>query len=150
MDIHIITFKCGNTEYGLDINKMDCIIKIPNITKLPNSPDYLAGIINLRGTIVPIIDFRMICSSSNTYEIHENCKIIVCNLNNKVGFIIDEINQILNKKDAKIQKPDVLRDLGFLDGILEHGDMLINIVNPDIMMQSLTELNSMESNNEIS
>ena len=56
--IQLVSFELDGEEYGIDVLTVREIIRMPSITKMPNTPDYVDGIINLRGTVVPIISLR--------------------------------------------------------------------------------------------
>ncbi|RJP61399.1 MAG: purine-binding chemotaxis protein CheW, partial [Ignavibacteriales bacterium] len=57
--LQLVSFKIGKEEFGVDILKVQEIIKIISITKVPNSPHFVEGVINLRGRVIPIIDLRV-------------------------------------------------------------------------------------------
>ena len=93
--LQLVTFKLGNEEFGLDILKVKEIIKPVAITKMPNSPYYVEGVINLRGEVIPVINLR---KRLNLAENEQNSKtrIIVIETNKKTtGFIVDEVNEVL-------------------------------------------------------
>ncbi len=102
--LQLVTFEIGEEEYAIDILKVQEINKQLEITQLPNAPYYVKGIINLRGTVLPIVDLRTklgIPPKENDSE----TRIIVVELNDsKIGFIVDKVNEVL-RIPASITEP---------------------------------------------
>ena len=93
--IQLVTFKLDKEEYGVDIFKVREINKMMQITKVPNSPSFVEGVVNLRGKVTPVIDLRArlgLMQSVNT----EKTSIIVAELSRAtVGMIVDEVREVL-------------------------------------------------------
>ncbi len=102
--LQLVTFEIGEEEYAIDILKVQEINKQLEITQIPNAPYYVKGIINLRGTVLPIVDLRTklgITPKENDSE----TRIIVVELNDsKIGFIVDKVNEVL-RIPASITEP---------------------------------------------
>lgn len=103
-----VGFKLGNQRFGLDINHVAGIINYVNASKVPNSPHYLEGLINVRGNIIPVISLRKRFSISDS--ISENSQVILYYLNgNEIGFLVDEANQVIKiHSDAIEDAPPIL------------------------------------------
>lgn len=100
-----VIFKLGNEHYGMDIMHVKEITENKETTKIPNSPDFIDGVINLRGRIVPVINLKKRFGLKNT-EIKENSRIIIVTMGEKlVGFIIDDASQVMSIKDEEIESP---------------------------------------------
>jgi len=93
--LQLVSYRIGNEEFGTDILKVREIIRTVVITKVPNSPDYIEGVINLRGKVIPIINLRTklgVSAKENDY----NTRIIVVELRNTtIGFIVDSVSEVL-------------------------------------------------------
>ena len=93
--LELVSFKIGNEEFGVDISNVKEIIKMLQITKVPNSPDFVEGVINLRGRVIPVIDLRSKLQIEKKKE-DKDTRIIVVELNdNTVGFIVDAVKEVL-------------------------------------------------------
>lgn len=93
--LQLVSFKIGNEEFGVDILNVQEINKMTQITKVPNAPDFVEGVINLRGRIIPVIDLRTRLKLERK-EHDKDTRIIVVDLNNKtVGFIVDAVREVL-------------------------------------------------------
>jgi purine-binding chemotaxis protein CheW len=93
--LELVSFKIGNEEFGVDISNVKEIIKMLQITKVPNSPDFVEGVINLRGKVIPVIDLRSRLHMEKRKQ-DKDTRIIVVELNNSiVGFIVDAVSEVL-------------------------------------------------------
>ncbi|MGE5364567.1 MAG: chemotaxis protein CheW [Bacteroidota bacterium] len=93
--LQLVSFRIENEEFGVDILKVQEIIRMIQITKVPNSPEFVEGVINLRGRVIPIISLRTKLGLSRI-EQDKNTRTIVVDLHGKtIGFIVDEVNEVL-------------------------------------------------------
>lgn len=114
-DIHIITFKINNTQYGIDIKQIQEVIKIPEkITKLYKCRNHVIGIFNIRNKIIPLIDLKFILTEE-IYKLSTDSRVIIVENNGKfIGFLVDEISQVLNKNDVEIDNCNNELSKGFI------------------------------------
>ncbi len=93
--LQLVTFKLDVEEFGIDILRVQEIIRIMNITKVPNSPEFVEGVINLRGRVIPVVNLRKRLFLPHI-EKDNKTRVIVVELSDKtVGFIVDEVNEVL-------------------------------------------------------
>jgi len=111
-----LTFKLAEEQYGLEIHKVIEIIGMQDITPVPRTPDYLRGVINLRGIIHPVIDLKQKFGMGMTRETELTCIIVVTvNRDNKqeqIGIIVDEVLEV-----EDINEQDIEQSTGFGQGI---------------------------------
>ncbi|RUM56986.1 MAG: hypothetical protein DSY40_01365 [Nautilia sp.] len=99
----IAVFKIGNEEYAFDIEEVQEIIRYDEITPVPESPDFIEGILNLRGAVISIVNLPERLGFEK--NITDKTKIIVCAVKNeKIGFIVDDVSEILFVEDEYISK----------------------------------------------
>lgn len=93
--LQLVSFNINEEEFGLDILKVQEINRMVEITRVPNTPDFVVGVINLRGKVIPIIDLRArLGMPDKVYD--KDTRIIVVELEGKViGFIVDKVNEVL-------------------------------------------------------
>ncbi len=93
--LQLVTFNIGKEEFGVDILNVQEINRMTHITKVPNAPYYVEGVINLRGRVIPVIDLRLkLKIEKKDYD--KNTRIIVVEVDNKtIGFIVDSVNEVL-------------------------------------------------------
>ena len=103
--LQLVSFKIGDEEFGIDILKVHEINRMMNITKVPNAPYYVDGVVNLRGRVIPVINLR-IKLAMDRKEYDRNTRIIVVELGGKtIGFIVDEVSEVLRIPMSITEKP---------------------------------------------
>ncbi|MBZ2174097.1 chemotaxis protein CheW [Schnuerera sp. xch1] len=98
-----VVFNLGKEEFGIDIMKVKEIIPYKESTNVPKTPDFIDGIINYRGGVIPIINLKK-RFDMNTTEITKETRIIVINLEDKeIGFVVDQASQTIRLNDDNIE-----------------------------------------------
>jgi purine-binding chemotaxis protein CheW len=129
-----LTFRLGDEEYGVEILKVQEIKGYSAITPIPNTPSYIKGVMNLRGTIVPVLDLRARFGMSQT-EYTPFTVIIVVTVGPKVmGLVVDAVSDVLDIPRENVQAtPDFGSqvDARYLDGMAKAGDKLVVLLDID-------------------
>ncbi|TZE83584.1 chemotaxis protein CheW [Calorimonas adulescens] len=116
----VVVFKLQGEEYCIDIMKVMEIIRMQEIVKLPDTPDFVEGVVNLRGKIIPVIDLKKRFHLEGK-EISEETRIIITDTDGKtVGFIVDNVTEVLrlNEDDIEPINTDVVGiDKDYIAGI---------------------------------
>jgi purine-binding chemotaxis protein CheW len=103
--LQLVSFKIGAEEFGIDILKVNEINRMMTLTKVPNAPSFVDGVVNLRGRVIPVINLRTKLSLPKK-EYDRNSRIIVVELENKtIGFIVDEVSEVLRIPVNITEKP---------------------------------------------
>ncbi|MCX6169886.1 MAG: chemotaxis protein CheW [Ignavibacteriales bacterium] len=93
--LQLVSFKIANEEFGIDILNVQEINKMTQVTKVPNSPEFVEGVINLRGRVIPVVNLRVKMDLPNR-EYDKDTRIIVVDLTGKtVGFLVDSVSEVL-------------------------------------------------------
>ena len=104
-DLHLVGFRIGRETFGVPINLVHEIVRVPEITSVPDAPDYVEGVINLRGKIVSIIDLRKRFAEREIMR-HKKNRILVAELEGKmVGLIVDAASEVLKIPRSEIEAP---------------------------------------------
>ncbi|MBP7936009.1 MAG: purine-binding chemotaxis protein CheW [Phycisphaerae bacterium] len=114
-----LTFKLDNEEYGVEILKVREIMGLLDITKVPQTPDFVEGVINLRGKVIPVIDLRAKFDLPRTEYNDQTC-IIVVDVGTMIGIIVDTVNEVNDIPVENIEPPPQLDgtvDTGFILGM---------------------------------
>ena len=132
MEHQIVVFELAKEYYGLDIGAVEGIIKMQTITSMPQSPDYVEGITNLRGVVVPVIDLRRRFTLP-AQEWTRDTRIVVVFMNGiKVGMIVDGVSQVLRITDEAIEPPPPIvttAHSAFIKGIAKLESQLIILLD---------------------
>ena len=143
-DLYML-FMRNNQKYALSSKYITEIIEILPITKVPFLPDYMKGIINLRSTIIPVMDARM-RFGMNPIEYNERtCIIIIENDINKIGLIVDAVNEVLTIPSEKImeatsEKEDIKNS--FVNGISQINKEIQLILDCDSLVNIVGDINN--------
>jgi purine-binding chemotaxis protein CheW len=129
-----LAFHLDDEEYALDIKQISEIIKVREFTEIPRSPEFVLGIISLRGVVVPVFDLR--CRLNlGAAEITSTSRIVVCQSGDvKVGLLVDSINQVVNLDNDEVEPPP-----GVLSGL--DREMVFGIGRYEGRMVILLQLN---------
>ncbi len=102
-----LTFVLCGEEYGIEILKVREIIGIMNITPVPQTPEYIKGVINLRGKVIPVIDLRLKFGFQKAEYTKETCIIVVEVRNILTGIIVDTVSEVLDVSSKELESsPD--------------------------------------------
>jgi len=134
---HLVLFKLGGEEFGVDINEVREIIKFENVTRIPNTASYILGAINLRGAIITVIDLAMKLGIAPKSP-DKNTRIIVMEIgSNTVGMVVDSATEVLRLKGDQVQPtPTIIGskfqsnvNANFIDGIGTLKDRMIILLD---------------------
>lgn len=143
--IQLVTFKLGEEEFGVDILKVQEIIRMMPITKVPNSPSFVEGVINLRGKVIPVIDMRKRFGMSTSAHSSQT-RIEVMDLQGQiVGFVVDAVSEVLRISESTIEPPPpVVAGIGseYMRGVGKLEDRLLILLDLDKLL-SEAELSSL-------
>lgn len=133
-EIQMIVFQLGNEEYAVPITCVQEIIMPQVPTRIPKSPSYVEGVINLRGHIIPIVDGRkkFHMDSVNKHSSNE-ARIMVVNVDNEIiGLTVDAVSEVVHLQTDEIEPPpiDMGEDNDFLWGVGKLKNRLLILLNP--------------------
>ncbi|HBH04925.1 MAG TPA: chemotaxis protein CheW [Candidatus Rokubacteria bacterium] len=133
-----LTFALGEEEYGVEILKVQEIKGYPVITPIPNTPPHVKGVMNLRGTIIPVVDLRMRLGMAEAQSTRCTVIVVVKVGSKTVGLVMDSVSDVLDIPKADIQAtPDfgAAVDTGFISGMAKAGDRVIVLLDIDTVLR---------------
>ena len=128
MEQQLVIFELANEFYGINIAVVESIIKIQGITQLPQTPAYVKGVTNLRGSVLPVIDLRSRFALAAKEDTRQTRIIIVTMGKIKVGVVVDGVSEVLRVPDELIEPlPPMVNSVNsaFLKGIVRLEERLI-------------------------
>ncbi|KUG27919.1 positive regulator of chea protein activity (chew) [hydrocarbon metagenome] len=135
--MQLVTFSIGEEEFGVDILKVQEIIRMMEITKVPRAPDFVEGVINLRGKVIPIIDLRKRFGLS-TRDHDKHTRIIVIEINNMiVGFVVDSVSEVLRIPSNTVEPPPPVvsgLESEYISGVGKLEDRLLILLDLDRLL----------------
>lgn len=136
--LQLVSFKVGNEEFGIDILKVQEINKMLHITKVPNAPDFVEGVVNLRGRIIPVIDLRKRLSMEKKEHDNKTRIVVVDIAGSIIGFIVDEVNEVLRiGKDIIEAPPELVSrvESDFITSVAKLEDRIIILLDLDHLLK---------------
>ena len=134
-----LTFTLGDEEYGIDILKVQEIRGYDAVTKIANSPDFIKGVINMRGIIVPIIDMRLKFHLGQV-EYNEFTVVIILNISGRiVGVVVDGVSDVIALRGEQVRPaPEfgAVLDTAYIDGLATLDERMIIMVDIERLMTS--------------
>lgn len=130
--VQLVTFTIDNEEYAVNIADVIEIIRLPKVQPLPKSPDFMKGIINLRGTVVPIVDIR---TRFNLQSVNDNAlkrTIIVKVDEQKIGMIVDSVSKVIRINSDEIKEPPQFTSVigsEYIEGVIMLQERMIILLN---------------------
>ena len=136
-ELKLIIFKLGREEYGMDILRVQEIKRMMGITRVPSTPTFIRGVINLRGSVLPVIDLRTRLGLAEN-DLTEAARIIVVLVNDGiVGFIVDEVVEVTTINTQDVEAAQTLSSglsADFITGIAKADNRLYIMLNPDAIV----------------
>lgn len=135
----LVSFVVEREEFGVDILKVQEIIRTVEITRVPKLPEFVEGVINLRGKIVPVIDLRKRFAIPEKKHDNET-RIIVVELPDKVvGFLVDKVKEVIRVEKSIIEPPPELTtniNANYITGVAKLQDRLLILLDLDKVLSS--------------
>jgi purine-binding chemotaxis protein CheW len=133
-----LTFKLGREEYAIEILRVQEIRGHSRITPIPNTPDYVKGVINLRGTVVPVVDLRRRLGMPETSDMRFSAIVVVTVGTKIVGLFVDEVSDVVDIPHAEVQAPPEFgaqADTRLIAGLVHVGERLIVLLSLDTILR---------------
>ena len=114
-ELHIVGFQVGRETYGVPITSLHEIVRVPEITAVPDAPDYLEGVINLRGKIVSVMDLRKRFGDKQAKAKRQNRILVVEHSGKLAGLIVDSASEVLKIAGEDVEPPPAVFQEGGLN-----------------------------------
>jgi purine-binding chemotaxis protein CheW len=137
-ELHLVGFRVGRETFGVPIHLVHEIVRVPEITAVPDAPEYIEGVINLRGKIVSIIDLRKRFGEKQLTSDRKN-RVMVVEVEKKlVGLIVDSASEVLKIPQGEVDiPPNVFEegDLNYVTGVGKLKGRLIILIDLNKILQ---------------
>ena len=131
-ELQLVAFKLGREEYGISILQVQEIKRMTEITRVPHTPDYLKGVMNLRGSVLPVFDLKKrLDLPDNAYS--DDARIVIVKVDEvTLGVIVDAVSEVLTIGQENIEPPQVVAGgviANYLSGIGKINDRLLILLD---------------------
>lgn len=143
----VVVFQCGNEEYAVPIEHVVSIEKLEQVNPIPHLPNYLIGLMKIRGELVPIIDFEEIlyhCSGVN----YENARVVTMHTQDmSIGILVKEAKEILDIATDDLKQIGLVNytKTQYFTAVANLENRMITIVDPSILVRSLEGIKDIQS-----
>lgn len=138
-----LTFRLSDELFAANVAKVHEILEIPRITKVPGSPDYMRGVINLRGNVLPVVDTRVKFSLPTAQDTVDSVIIVlsleVADQALVTGAIVDSVQEVLDIDEKEVQPaPEIGSKYKseFIEGMVKYEDQFIMLLNLDLVFST--------------
>ena len=139
----LVAFFLANEEYGVPIIQVQEVIRKPDITRIPGMPDFIDGVINLRGKIIPIIDLRKRFGLANKEDTDKTRIIVTKATDQIIGLVVDGVSEVVHLNDEQIEPiPQSIAsiDAEYLSGVGKLAKRLIILLNLEKLLSDLERI----------
>jgi purine-binding chemotaxis protein CheW len=131
-ELHIVGFQVGRETFGVPISQVHEIVRVPEITSVPDAPEAVIGVMNLRGKIVPVVDLRRRFGAAPEEFTRKN-RVVVAEVDGKlVGLVVDSASEVLKLAPSDVQPGNSMfqeQDLNYITGVGKLRERLIILVD---------------------
>jgi len=126
--MQVVVFKVNEEQFAVEASKVQSINDMMEITKVPKSADYIKGLINLRGTIISLLDINLLLDIEKCDGAQEN--IIILNMKEEfVGVTVDQVDEVLEIEEELIEKVEMDRKKAYIKGVINFKDRIITLID---------------------
>lgn len=132
-----LTFRLGDETYGIEIRHVREIIGIQKITEVPEMPDFICGVINLRGQVIPVMDVRTRFKMSRRDYDDRTCVIVVEVQDSTMGLVVDTVSEVADIPDTEVQPPPKVNKAAssrYIKGMGKTGDEVKILLDADKLL----------------
>lgn len=131
--MQVVVFKLGNEHFAIETSIVQAINDMMKVTKVPKAPEYINGLINLRGNIISLLNINLLMGVKDNTENQEN--IIIVNIQDEqVGISVDEVNEVFEINDKLIKKFDERTEKPYRKGVINLNDQIITLLDTEKLM----------------
>lgn len=136
-ELQLVTFELADEEFAIDILRVQEINRILEITAIPRSPEWISGVVNLRGKIIPVIDLRKRFGLPPAEQTRDSRVVVVEVADKTLGFLVDQVNEVLRIAASTVEPPPPMVagvDSRFIQGVGKRGDRLFILLDLDQLL----------------
>jgi purine-binding chemotaxis protein CheW len=126
--MQVVVFKVNEEQFAVEAAKVQSINDMMEITKVPKSAEYIKGLINLRGTIISLLDINLLLNIEKAEGSQEN--IIILNLKDEsVGVTVDQVDEVLEIEEDLVEFVETDRNKAYIKGVINFKDRIITLID---------------------
>ena len=132
--MQFVIFKLGEEHFAVETDKILSINDMMNITRVPKAPNYIKGLINLRGSIKSLVDINLLLNIESDKK--QNNIIILKVDDEEIGISVDEVEEVIDIDEQKLQKLETHNTEGYIKGVIDLESRLLTIIDIEKLLNS--------------
>lgn len=131
--MQIVVFKLGDEQFAVETSRVQSIADMMKVTTVPKAPSYIKGLINLRGSIISLLDINLLLNIS--FNSNEQTNIIILNVQDELlGISVDQVEEVLEFDEKTLQKLEGDKAQSYTKGIVKLNDRLVTLIDIDKLL----------------
>lgn len=128
--MQVVVFKLDDEQFAVETAKVQSINDMMEITKVPKAPNYIKGLINLRGNVISLLDINLLLNIKKTDEIQSS--IIILEMEDElVGITVDQVDEVLDIEENIIEKVEDDKKRAYIKGVINLQDRIVTLIDID-------------------
>ncbi|PRR79387.1 Chemotaxis protein CheW [Clostridium liquoris] len=133
--MQVVIFRLGNEQFAVETAKVQSINDMMKITKVPNAPEHIKGLINLRGNIISLLDINLLLGVNHNGNEQDN--IIILNIEDEmVGITVDQVDEVLEVDESLLEKLEEDRKRAYIKGVINFKDRVVTLIDIDKLLSN--------------
>jgi len=128
--VQVVIFNLGDEQFAVETASVQGINDIMEITKVPKAPQYIKGLINLRGNVISLLDINLLLNIKKNTEVEQSNIIILKMEDEQVGITVDQVDEVLEVEENLIEKVDEQRKT-YIKGVINFQDRVVTLIDID-------------------
>jgi purine-binding chemotaxis protein CheW len=130
--VQVLIFKLSDELFALRTERVQSINETMKVTRVPGAPEYIKGLVNLRGNVLSLLDINLLLNVPHIDEIQEN--IIILEIENEtLGITVDKVVEVIDMAEHMIGESPVVQHREYIEGILKFEDSIVTLIDIDIL-----------------
>lgn len=133
--MQVVIFKLGDEQFAVETSKVQSINDVMQITRVPKSPDYIKGLINLRGNVISLLDINLLLDVKKSEKKQES--MIILEMEDElVGITVDQVDEVLDVEDSMIEKVEDAKKNKYVKGVINFKNRIVTLIDIDNLIAS--------------
>ncbi|GKX65454.1 chemotaxis protein CheW [Clostridium sp. TW13] len=134
--MQVVVFNLGNEQFAVETSKIQTITDVMKVTRVPKAPAHIRGLINLRGSILSLLDINLLLGLDNSESNKTEAEnIIILKVNDEqIGISVDQVHEVLDVEEKSIQKFNDDKNQAYIKGILNFSDRVVTVIDIDKLL----------------
>lgn len=133
--MQVVVFRLGDEQFAVETSKVQSINDIMEVTRVPKSPDYIKGLINLRGNVISLLDINLLLDVKKSEQDQEN--MIILEMDDElVGITVDQVDEVLDVEEGMLEKIEDVKRNKYVKGVINFKDRIVTLIDIDKLIAS--------------